>query len=171
VILFVPHQPKLAYSGLPIDLTFQNCFVASLPPTLFRIFAPPGCSSTNPPISYTLLSTMMYRPLSTVLWSATSLVVNSFDIAEVGMGCRRMEGNADCPFDDCNQTVLRSRRRRLRSVVLKSRKKSNHTILDWSGRGGSNEMAVLPRLRSSIARTDGLPRHVSAVIWVGLARI
>jgi len=24
-------------------LTFQNCLLASLPPTLFKIFAPPGC--------------------------------------------------------------------------------------------------------------------------------
>lgn len=28
--------------------TFQNCFEASLPATRFKIFAPPGCSSTNP---------------------------------------------------------------------------------------------------------------------------
>ena len=27
---------------------FQNCLVASLPATLLRIFAPPGCSSTKP---------------------------------------------------------------------------------------------------------------------------
>lgn len=26
---------------------FQNCFVASLPATRFKIFAPPGCSSTK----------------------------------------------------------------------------------------------------------------------------
>lgn len=32
-------------------LTFQNCLLASLPPTRFKIFAPPGCSSTKPPIS------------------------------------------------------------------------------------------------------------------------
>jgi hypothetical protein len=39
--------------------TFQNCLLASLPPTLFKIFAPPGCSSTNVSILYTLPSIMM----------------------------------------------------------------------------------------------------------------
>jgi hypothetical protein len=61
-------------------LTFQNCLLASLPPTLFKILAPPGCSSTNPSILYTSLSMMMCKPLSTLPASLTSLAVNSFDI-------------------------------------------------------------------------------------------
>ena len=39
--------------------TFQNCLLASFPPTRLRTFDPPGCSSMNPVISYTLESTMM----------------------------------------------------------------------------------------------------------------
>ncbi len=62
----------------------QRCASAlTLPPTLFKIFAPPGCSSTKLLISYTSLSTMMYSPLSTVLCSLTSFVENSFDIIAV----------------------------------------------------------------------------------------
>lgn len=61
-------------------LTFQNCLLASLPPTLFKILAPPGCSSTNVSILYTLPSMMMYSPFSTVLCSATCFVVRDSDI-------------------------------------------------------------------------------------------
>lgn len=43
----LPHLPRICRD----DLTFQNCLLASFPPTLFKIFAPPGCSSTNPCIS------------------------------------------------------------------------------------------------------------------------
>lgn len=42
-----------------IGVTFQNCLLASLPPTLFKILAPPGCSSTKVSILYTSLSIMM----------------------------------------------------------------------------------------------------------------
>lgn len=64
----------------PTQLTFQNCFDASLPPTLVRIFDPPGCSLMKSFIPYTEPSMMMYKPVSGVLCSATSLVVNCFDI-------------------------------------------------------------------------------------------
>jgi hypothetical protein len=71
------------------SLTFQNCLLASLPPTLFRILAPPGCSSTKPPISYTSLSMIMCRPFSRLPASFTSLTVNSFDmVGGFGRGLR-----------------------------------------------------------------------------------
>lgn len=60
--------------------TFQNCLLASLPPTRFKILAPPGCSSTKPAMPYTLPSMMMYSPLSTVLCDATSFAENCSDI-------------------------------------------------------------------------------------------
>lgn len=66
---------------MEVNLAFQNCLLASFPPTRFRIFAPPGCSSTKLSILYTLPSIIMYSPLSTVLCSATCLVVNWSDMA------------------------------------------------------------------------------------------
>lgn len=72
--------------------TFQNCLDASLPATRFKIFAPPGCSSTNLVTSYTLLSTMMYRPLSAVLWAATSAGVNDCDMISVCVVCAEFKG-------------------------------------------------------------------------------
>jgi hypothetical protein len=74
------HILKYPSSVYRSRLTFQNCLLASLPPTLFKILAPPGCSSTNPSILYTSLSMMMCKPLSTLPASLTSLAVNSLDI-------------------------------------------------------------------------------------------
>lgn len=39
---------SLYFFNTPSLWYFQNCFEASLPTTRFKIFAPPGCSSTNP---------------------------------------------------------------------------------------------------------------------------
>lgn len=43
--LFVPSSKPPPKSNKKRRHTFQNCLLASFPPTLFRIFAPPGCSS------------------------------------------------------------------------------------------------------------------------------
>lgn len=40
-------QRKACTHGWLIRLTFQNCFVASFPAVLCKIFWPPGCSSTK----------------------------------------------------------------------------------------------------------------------------
>jgi hypothetical protein len=76
----VQHVSMHSYIMQRYSLTFQNCLLASLPPTLFKILAPPGCSSTNPSILYTSLSMMMCKPLSTLPASLTSLAVNSLDM-------------------------------------------------------------------------------------------
>lgn len=49
VVLCFAHivSANLDTAGLTTG-TFQNCFVASLPATRFKIIALPGCSSTNP---------------------------------------------------------------------------------------------------------------------------
>lgn len=67
--------------------TFQNCLLASFPATRFKILAPPGCSSTKPVTSYTVLSMMMYMPsLALALCLATSASVNVLDmLRDVGV--------------------------------------------------------------------------------------
>ena len=63
--------------------TFQNCLLASFPPTRFSILDPPGCSSTNVSSLYTSPSMIMYSPFSTVLCSATCFTVSDSDIVVV----------------------------------------------------------------------------------------
>lgn len=87
------HTRPAVQSMYSYSLTFQNCLLASFPPTLFKIFAPPGCSSTKLPIAYTSLSMIMCRPFSTLPASFTSLAVNSFDM--VGGFGRGMRSNLD----------------------------------------------------------------------------
>lgn len=48
----IPPFPPARANDRPADSkdqppTFQNCLLASLPPTRLRILAPPGCSSTK----------------------------------------------------------------------------------------------------------------------------
>jgi hypothetical protein len=86
-VTIVQHIAMLSYITQEYPLTFQNCLLASLPPTRFKILAPPGCSSTNPSILYTSLSIIMCKPLSTLPASLTSLAVNSFDmLVDFGRG-------------------------------------------------------------------------------------
>ena len=70
--------------------TFQNCLLASFPPTLFRIFAPPGCSSTKSFSPYTEPSIIIYSPLSTVLCSATCFGVSDSDMVWIFAEVERM---------------------------------------------------------------------------------
>ena len=130
--------------------TFQNCFDASLPPTLFNIFAPPGCSSTKPRISYTLLSTMMYRPLSTVLCSPTSFVVNSLDMADIYGGGTLLDGLQGRPARNRYPTVVLIKKEMLSLSVIRA------TITRRSvcvGRPGKKQPRLLHKAKSMGSRT------------------
>lgn len=77
----VSHQRKHVCNDTLTSLWyFQNCLLASFPATLFKIFAPPGCSFTNSVTSYTEESTMMYMPFSGDDFAATSAWVMVLDI-------------------------------------------------------------------------------------------
>jgi hypothetical protein len=66
---------------------FQNCFVASLPATLLRIFEPPGCSSTNPISSLSALS------FALICWIAVGMEGKEETVGGLGEGGKGRETN------------------------------------------------------------------------------
>ena len=79
----VTHLPELfarIFACRTDQYRISQCCRRNIPPTRFKIFDPPGCSSIQSPMAYTPLSMTMYSPVSAVLCSCTSFMVIDLDM-------------------------------------------------------------------------------------------